>query len=797
MTMQEIADESKVNFTYHVAPDISLSGFTDYLCTTGIAVLQQGDIYSLSFDISEQFGSKNCSVTEGKIRISNPASSQAGSTVLQYDPLLEEFPIYTFAAGDPNQISPHFYSMVVDYLSDDDIFLGRFTQLIFVEGSVALPGAGILVDPSSGNDAVPIPIMVLRDPPGDGSSSYITGGQSIQYESQYTKKFGGGVEVSFNTDVGIGPVNTEIGLSATLSGSDEQVNTYSNTLTLSQTISTSSDESQIGVNADIVVGQGIVMSYGIVNTFSVGDCEQILQGTEYSISPDAAATTFHYTVSQIKDVIQGYQNDSIKIFNGSLKLFERGVELTREKSLEKISVFIDNWKQILNFHSRETLPYYNLCTSVPPVNTGAEPGNDPYGNIELWKADVCEELGSGLNETFVLNEEIIWNDAVMDKYNAASVAIRNIARGTNEDNRWNYSENTQAILAQGEANGDFASYGMPVENVTAGGGVTIEKSIQNVSSSTRTNTSTFFVGSEISSVFSVGEETELVAGGFAGAGVGAFAGVFGGVIVKVGEVSSKLGIKGTFEYTSSNSGTKAFENQIETGYTLSDDDPIDAFSVTVIQGISQSQTPYFEFFGGFTSCPPEEGALFIDKPDLGIAVGGGTTDNILLENVDPDEAALIELVAVNLTPIASKPARDLTISLDPSTNINGAVVIVNGVNLNNGNLDLVGVPAYDPLDPTTTLDLIMTVERGPLFYEYDNLKLSIEPTCGGGPVETVDVSVRFTSPCSPVTLVRPLDGWLINDNVTRLEIAMQDYDPYNDVLENAVLEIVWLHTMKD
>ena len=782
MTMEEIADESKVNFTYHVAPDISLTGFTDFICTSDVAVLQQGELYTLNIDIAEQFGSKYCAVQEGKVSISNPASNQGGKTILLYDPLFEEFPAYTFSAGDPNQISPHFYSVVVDYLSDDDVFLGRFTQLVFVEGSVALPGAGILVDPASGNDAVPLPMMVLRDPPGDGSSSYISGGQSIQYESQYTKSFGGGVEVSFNTSVGLGPVNADIGLSSTLSGSDEQVNTYSNTLTLSQTISTSSDESQIGVNADVVVGQGIVMSYGIVNTYQVGDCDKILLGTEYSISPDAAATTFNYTVGQIKDVIQGYQNDSIKIYEGKLKLFERGIELSREKSLIKVSTYIDNWKQILNFHSKETLPYYNLCTSLPPINYDAEPGNNPVGNIELWKAAVCAELGTGLNETFELNEEIVWNDAVMDLYNAASISIRNIARGTNEDNQWNYNENTQGILTQAEANGDFASYGKPVENITAGGGLTIEKSIQNVSSSTRTNTSTFYVGAEISSVFSVGEESEIVVGGFAGAGVGAFAGVFAGTIIQVASVDTKLGIKGTFEYTKSNSGTKAFENQVETGFTLSDDDPIDAFSVTAIQGISQSQTPYFEFFGGFTSCPAEEGAIFIDKPALAIEIGGGTTDNILLQNVDPDEAALIQMVAANLTPLASQPARDLTISLDPSTNVNGAVLTMNGTSLNNGNLDLVGVEANTPLN------LSLTVERGPLFYEYDNLKISIEPTCGGGPVETVYVSVRYTSPCSPVTLVQPEEGWLINDNVTRLEVAMQDYDPDNEVLKNAVLE---------
>ena len=80
--------------------------------------------------------------------------------------------------------------------------------------------------------------MVLRDPPGDGSSSYISGGQSVTFETELVKEFGGQTEISVSAELELFSANTEFGFTNVLGGSDENTNTYTNTLTLSQTIST-------------------------------------------------------------------------------------------------------------------------------------------------------------------------------------------------------------------------------------------------------------------------------------------------------------------------------------------------------------------------------------------------------------------------------------------------------------------------------------------------------------------------------------------------------------------------------
>lgn len=781
LTKEEISDLAASKFTYHVAPDIAVTGFTDILCDTEVAILQQGDSYTLNFDITEQFGTNNCPVQEGKIRILNPASDMAGTTEIPYDDFNEQFGSYTFTAGNPNQIRPHFYTITIDYLSDDDVFLGRTQRLAFVEGAIGLPGAGIVTDPVDGNNAVPLPIMVLRDPPGDGSSSYISGGQSVTFETELVKEFGGQTEISVSAELELFSANTEFGFTNVLGGSDENTNTYTNTLTLSQTISTFDpvdiqDETLTGVNADIVVGQGLVMSFGKVYEYSI-ECGMVNVVEKNRISPGAASTTWHYTVSQINNIILGFENDSLKIQNGTLVLQEGNRDISREESLEKIATYLDNWRQVLRFHSRETLPMYNLCTTTPPIEGGYL---GAFSEIQKWKTDVCAELGSGLDATFSLNEDITWSDPIMDKYNAAILAIRNLS-GPASSAIWNHTTNYNHIINTAATAGQISSYGMPVENITVGGGIAIERSLNNVSSSTRSHVSNFYTTNEVSAAAGVDNEVTIVVGAFAGVGVGVFTGGFSGVLMESSVVKTQAGLKGTFEFKKSNKTSDAIENEIETGYTLSDDDSVDAFSVTVVQPIAQNHTPYFDFFGGFTSCPAEDGAIAVDNPKIAIVQGGGTTDEILIQNVAEDELVQLDIIIESQTPISSQPEREVKVYLDAGTNLNGALLTLNGVDLNNGEF----ITTLDAFDPVT---LSLTIERGPLFYEYDNLQLVIEPTCDGGIHESVDISVRFNSPCSPVTLVEPVDDWLINDNVQPLVIAMQDYDPYNEVLEKAVLE---------
>ena len=94
----------------------------------------------------------------------------------------------------------------------------------------------------------------------------------------------------------------------------------------------------------------------------------------------------------------------------------------------------------------------------------------------------------------------------------------------------------------------ISSYGMPVENITVGGGIALERSLNNVSSSTRSHVSNFYTTNEISAAAGVDNEVTIVAGAFAGVGVGVFTGGFTGVLMESSVVKTKAGVKGTFEF---------------------------------------------------------------------------------------------------------------------------------------------------------------------------------------------------------------------------------------------------------
>ena len=91
-----------------------------------------------------------------------------------------------------------------------------------------------------------------------------------------------------------------------------------------------------GVSADIVVGQGLVMSFGKVYEYSI-ECGMVSVVEKNRISPGAATTTWHYTVSQINNIILGFENDSIK-FKMEHWYYKRETETFLEKNL---------WKKLL------------------------------------------------------------------------------------------------------------------------------------------------------------------------------------------------------------------------------------------------------------------------------------------------------------------------------------------------------------------------------------------------------------------------------------------------------------------
>ena len=123
--------------------------------------------------------------------IKNSGAIKSATTLL-YNDTFGAFPEYTFTPGLPATIAPYYKTIIVEYHTQTG-FVSQNVYQLLIEGKATQPGSDVIIESEDGKD-FQLPLAVLRDPPGDGSYSYIEKG--VETNSTYTvsKEFGG----SFN-----------------------------------------------------------------------------------------------------------------------------------------------------------------------------------------------------------------------------------------------------------------------------------------------------------------------------------------------------------------------------------------------------------------------------------------------------------------------------------------------------------------------------------------------------------------------------------------------------------------------
>lgn len=247
-------------------------------------------------------------------------------------------------------------------------------------------------------------------------------------------------------------------------------------------------------------------------------------------------------------------------------------------------------------------------------------------------------------------------------------------------------------------------------------------------------------------------------------------GIGGGVIVKV--ISE--GISGeTVDGTTSKS--------IKTGYVLADNEPGDGFSVDVAMD-SVYKTPVFRLKSGQSSCPWEAGTANREAPNLQLASGSQFT----AVDVPANEPAVFQLQLGNLS--ASNEDWTYGFSAMAANNPNGAVIKLNGQPLNYTQLFII------PYGTSQTVTL--TIERGPVEYDYDslmvalysdcqhqrNLALSLPFTNDPKFFSPIYLGAHFIRPCSEVNINVPEQDWVLfpdpltpgPDDIRRITVSGYD-----------------------
>jgi len=197
------------------------------------------------------------------------------------------------------------------------------------------------------------------------------------------------------------------------------------------------------------------------------------------------------------------------------------------------------------------------------------------------------------------------------------------------------------------------------------------------------------------------------------------------------------------------------------GYVLSDDDIGDHFTVDVKQD-GRYPSPVFDVRAGASSCPyepwpdPSGEARMLARDSTWLDIVPARRDSI-----QPDEAAVFMLNLVNLS--ETQEPRLYALRLLTTSNPHGAIVKVGGETIMNG------LQQYY-IEPMQVHEATLTVERGPTWYDYDNLAVILYPPCEyalweqGGPLQQADTlyfSVSFED-TGPVVFgtPQPADGEL-------------------------------------
>ncbi len=230
--------------------------------------------------------------------------------------------------------------------------------------------------------------------------------------------------------------------------------------------------------------------------------------------------------------------------------------------------------------------------------------------------------------------------------------------------------------------------------------------------------------------------------------------------VDIGGSGFSGGTKVRMKMESGQSQTGVVTNETTTSYTLQDDDAGDNFSVDVKRDPVYN-TPVFELVAGTSSCPTEPGTRPRGEMQL-------TIDEPTQSGIATDGEALFFLKLGNTS--QSNEARTYRLSFVQASNPNGAIITIGGSPILTGidyNIAYLG-----------EVQVAVSVKKNPAsaVFSYEGLEFVLSDACGGNISKTAKLSAYFNSPCSPVTLTAPQNGWVANSLINNLlPISFKDY----------------------
>lgn len=332
--------DTTLNFIYYADPQIVvLQGLEPYSPTCNQIVLDQNERKELHIKLKEQYVATSSDdgisyIDSASFRIINGFGDETVDTTMG-NALL----VYKYRVGKPNP-SPPFYKGLQIVSTTLEGNKGEFS----VQGVVT----GIFQKLPTFTTQMPMtPSMVLHDPPGDGSYSYIEKGQKICEKVTLSTENSDGTGIQnifdFGPDQNIfvffgAPeisLETVTGPDITIMNTIQKVSSNSMEIckTFSHRISTSQNDLILGTHGgDVFMGGGLNINFGLADVVLFDDmnCNPFVS-VAVNIQPGQYETEFIYTEWHIKNTViphldtlrsKATDTDSYNRFNTSILRWE-------------------------------------------------------------------------------------------------------------------------------------------------------------------------------------------------------------------------------------------------------------------------------------------------------------------------------------------------------------------------------------------------------------------------------------------------------------------------------------------
>lgn len=304
-TIDLSASDTTYNAIFRLPPTLEIDWGSNASSACNLIILSQGDTTNVTFRITEELNGKSCNTNEGYIVIQQNIESDNNA----YDTLDIEEGIATFkmVPGEPKVTGDYlkeFYATV--YVGNNMESSGKIDVL--VTGNSPRDNTFTTVTPST-------PFLILHDPPGDASYSYLEESSSIENALSFSTLKEGAVNawaearLGVKFEAGSGFLNTEteiwgsVGVSTTIGATAVENNELIYTVTNSERFETSSDEIT-GSDGDVYVGGALNLIYALTDiiTYDYEKCEPV-KTTDLIVAPDGFKTTFMYSEEHISETL--------------------------------------------------------------------------------------------------------------------------------------------------------------------------------------------------------------------------------------------------------------------------------------------------------------------------------------------------------------------------------------------------------------------------------------------------------------------------------------------------------------